>query len=126
MGAMLVRHSAASVAAVRRSIAADLADNGVDEDSVHDVTLVASELVGNAVRHTDLAPDEELGISWTLTPTEVVVSVADGSDGEPRLRIVGADEPSGRGLAIVDQLSSKWGVEHLQRGKRVWAQVPIR
>jgi anti-sigma regulatory factor (Ser/Thr protein kinase) len=85
MGAMLVRHSAASVAAVRRSIAADLADNGVDEDSVHDVTLVASELVGNAVRHTELAPDEELGISWTLTPTEVVVSVADGSDAGGRV-----------------------------------------
>lgn len=126
MGAMLVRHTAASVAAVRRSIAADLMTSGVDEERVHDVTLVASELVGNAVRHTELDPGEELGISWTLSPTDVMVSVADAGEGEPRLRVVSADEPSGRGLAIVDQLASTWGVEHLQRGKRVWAQIPIR
>ncbi len=126
MGAMLVRQSAASVAAVRRSIAADLMHSGVDEDCVHDVTLVASELVGNAVRHADLAPEDELGISWTLSATNVTVSVADGSDREPHLRLVSAEEPSGRGLAIVDQLASTWGVEYLQRGKRVWARVPIR
>lgn len=126
MGAMLVRHEPTSVGVVRQHLAADLANNGVREDRAEDVTLVASELVGNAVRHAELSPSCDLGISWTITPLDVLVSVADASDREPRLRAVGADAPSGRGLAIVDQLSSTWGVEQLDTGKRVWAHIPIR
>jgi serine/threonine-protein kinase RsbW len=125
MGAMLVRHEPNSVAVVRHHIAADLTSNGVSPDRVDDVTLVASELVANAVRHAESSPDQDLGISWTITPANVLVSVADGSEREPRLGNAGADEPSGRGLAIIDQLSSTWGVEQLGIGKRVWARVPI-
>jgi anti-sigma regulatory factor (Ser/Thr protein kinase) len=125
MGAMLVRHQPNSVAIVRHHIAADLANNGVRPDRADDVTLVASELVANAVRHVESSPGGDLGIFWTINPASVVVSVADPSQCEPRLGIVGTDEPSGRGLAIVDQLSSTWGVEQLDTGKRVWARVPI-
>jgi serine/threonine-protein kinase RsbW len=125
MGAMLVRHEPDSVAIVRRSIAADLVNNGVPPDRVDDVTLVASELVANAVRHVESRPDRNLGISWTITPPTVIVSVADPSQREPRLGTVGTDEPGGRGLAIVDQLASTWGFEQLDTGKRVWARVPI-
>jgi anti-sigma regulatory factor (Ser/Thr protein kinase) len=126
MGAMLVRHEPTSVADVRRELAADLADNGVGPDGVDDVTLVASELVGNAVRHADLSPGGDLGIAWTITATTVLVSVSDAGGAEPELRFAAAHEPSGRGLAIVDSLSSTWGVERLSTGKRVWARVPIK
>src|SRR3954452_15757254 len=109
MGAMLVRHQPDSVAVVRHHMAADLANNGVSPDRVADVTLVASELVSNAVRHVESSPNRDLGVSWTINPSNVVVSVADPSQCEPRLGTVGVDEPGGRGLAIVDQLSSTWG-----------------
>lgn len=122
---MLVRHTPASVAVVRREIAADLRDNGVNADRVHDVTLVASELVANAVRHAEAAPEGGLGVSWTLTPTNVLVSVADASKNEPRRHHANTEESFGRGLAIVDELASTWGVEPMQHGKRVWARVPI-
>lgn len=126
MGAMLVRHEPTSVAVARREIAADLVDNGVPPDCVDDVTLVASELLSNAVRHTDLTPNGDLGIAWTISPTTVLVSVADGSSAEPQLRVPAEDEPAGRGLAIIDLISSDWGVERLQNGKRVWAAVPVQ
>lgn len=125
MGAMLVRHEPSSVAVVRRELVADLRDNGVDPDSVDDVTLIASELVGNAVRHADHAADGDLDIAWTISPTDVVVSVADASPTEPELRAPTEDDPAGRGLAIIDALTSSWGVEPLRDGKRVWARVPI-
>ena len=32
---------------------------------------------------------------------------------------------SGRGMAIVDELASDWGVEHIPEGKRVWFEVPF-
>lgn len=125
MGAMLVRHEPSSVAAVRRELAADLANNGVTPDCVDDVTLVASELVGNAVRHAGAGPDGDLGIAWTICPTNVLVSVADADSGELQLRRASDQDPAGRGLAIVDTLATNWGVEQLNPGKRVWARVPI-
>lgn len=125
MGAMLVRHEPSSVAMVRREIAADLASNGLTPEAVDDVTLIASELVGNAVRHAPLAPDGDLDIAWTISPTNVLVSVADASSTEPELGTVSEHDPAGRGLTIVDALSSTWGVEQLRTGKRVWARVPI-
>ena len=33
--------------------------------------------------------------------------------------------PSGRGMAIVDELAGDWGVEHIPEGKRVWFEVPL-
>jgi anti-sigma regulatory factor (Ser/Thr protein kinase) len=125
MGALLVRHEPTSVAVVRREIAVDLVAHGVEQDRIDDITLVASELVGNAVRHAELSSDGELDVAWTVRPDEVMLSVADCSEAEPRRRIVATDEPSGRGLAIVDVLSSSWGVEPVRGGKRVWARVPL-
>lgn len=126
MGAMLVRHEPSSVASVRSEIRAELRDNGVRPDSVDDVALVASELVGNAVRHALPVPDDnEVDVAWTITADDVEVSVADGSPVEPQLRAPAADDTVGRGLTIVDKLASDWGVEKLPTGKRVWARVPI-
>jgi hypothetical protein len=34
------------------------------------------------------------------------------------------DDESGRGLAIVDALASRWGVDRFEGGKSVWFEVP--
>jgi anti-sigma regulatory factor (Ser/Thr protein kinase) len=125
MGAMLVRHEPTSVAAVRHEIASDLVQQGISEERVDDVTLVASELVSNAVRHAAVAPDLDLDIAWRISDSTVVVSVCDASDTEPTLRSASNDDAAGRGLTIVDRLAAAWGVERLRSGKRVWASVPI-
>ena len=57
MGALQVRHEPASAALVRRHIRTDLEAHGLSSHSTDMVLLVATELVGNAVRHTEPARD---------------------------------------------------------------------
>ena len=124
VGAVAVRHHATSAALVRHSIADDLAGNRVARDSIDDVVLVASELVGNAVVHAG-GPEDDLDVSWDIEPSAVVVRVADASATVPELRSADAARTGGRGLAIVASIASDWGVHRWPRGKQVWARVPI-
>ncbi|MDQ6851320.1 MAG: ATP-binding protein [Actinomycetota bacterium] len=126
MGAMLVRHQLTSAAIVRREIAADLDDRGFDPECIEDVALVASELVGNAVKHVTLPPDGNVDVTWNIAETHIMLAVSDPSDQPPRIRVATPAETSGRGLAIVESLSAAWGVDRLPTGKRVWAKVPLR
>lgn len=127
MGMLCVRPVPASAALVRERIAADLAAGHVTRDSVADVVLVASELVGNAVIHAS-QPDDlqvELDVIWEFDDGSVIVRVGDSSDVPPRPRQAAPDAGSGRGLAIVAAVAEEWGVHRLARGKQVWARVPV-
>jgi anti-sigma regulatory factor (Ser/Thr protein kinase) len=126
VGALLVRHDPASAAFVRRQLACDLDSYNLPVDAIDDVVLVASELVGNAVRHTTATQQATLDVSWDVDASGVRVCVGDPSQEPPIVRSSGLDEPDGRGLRIVDAVSDDWGVERDGHGKRVWAHVPIR
>ncbi len=120
-----MRHEAGAAATARSRIGAELSAVGVDPRVIDDVVLVASELVTNAVRHT--AGDDLLTVSWELVGAGVVVSVDDSSLGAPTLRNPRPEDPSGRGIPIVDALSSEWGViPRLGDGKQVWARITGR
>jgi serine/threonine-protein kinase RsbW len=125
LGALAVRHDATSAALVRHSIADDLADHAITEDSIADVILVASELVGNAVLHTPTGARDDLDIRWDVQPDCVVVQVADPSDRLPEPRTTDERQTSGRGLAIVAAIAADWGVTRSAAGKQVWARVPV-
>jgi anti-sigma regulatory factor (Ser/Thr protein kinase) len=125
LGTLAVRHDPTSAALVRRSIANDLAGNGIDDDSIDDVVLVASELVGNAVIHAPARLDSGLNVTWEVEPDAVVVRVLDGSPDLPRQRSTNDNETGGRGLTIVAALAADWGVRRNARGKQVWARVAI-
>jgi len=124
VGALVVRHHATSASVVRHSIADDLVGHAVARDSIDDVVLVASELVGNAVVHTGVV-DDDLDVSWELEPGAVVIRVADPSGDLPRPRPADAAVTGGRGLAIVAAIASDWGVHRSPAGKEVWARVPV-
>jgi anti-sigma regulatory factor (Ser/Thr protein kinase) len=126
VGALLVRHDAASAAFVRRQLASDLGAYDLPDDTIDDVILVASELLGNAVRHTPASRQATLDVSWDVDASGVRVCVADSSDQPPVVRTPEVDEPGGRGLTIVDAVSDRWGVERDGHGKRVWAHVPTQ
>ncbi|WP_375477956.1 ATP-binding protein [uncultured Jatrophihabitans sp.] len=129
MGELAVRHEAASAGVVRSAIAADLTRRSIAPDTVDDVLLVASELVGNAVVHTGPTWDgdvaSELDVFWDVTSDAVVVQVLDSSADAPRPRVASNTSTSGRGLAIVAALADAWGVEPAGEGKQVWARVPL-
>ena len=78
-----------------------------------------SELTTNAMEHAQTP----FRLTLAREGHSVLLSVQDGSSGLPRLAHVGSAEPHGRGLALVDRLSSGWGVD-VEAGatKVVWAR----
>jgi anti-anti-sigma factor len=93
-----------------------------DRTLVDRAVLLASELVTNAVVHarTDLRLRLELRGDW------LHLAVRDGS---PRLlRVVTSDPqaPGGRGLWLVEQLATAWGINHHPNGgKVVWCTLKL-
>jgi serine/threonine-protein kinase RsbW len=84
-----------------------------------DVALVTSELVSNATR---VARDRIL-VKVVANGDEVTVAVTDDGPGVPHLRHPEPDEPTGRGLLLVDAVADRWGVEPVEpHGKVVWAR----
>lgn len=123
---MRVPHATTSAALVRHELSADLALHGIDPDSIAEIVLVASELVGNAVRHTHSVNGTGLAVDWALDDVGVTVQVADPSSAVPAPRAPGETEAGGRGLHIVEALADDWGVRPTDGGKRVWAHIPVR
>ncbi|MCW2542007.1 MAG: ATP-binding region ATPase domain protein [Frankiales bacterium] len=126
MGILWVRHTPASAALVRASLLAALAGTAIAGDDAFDASLIASELIGNAIRHAPPLPSGHLMVEWHIDQTRYTISVTDGGV-RPDLatRQPSAWEPSGRGLAIIDALADEWGVEPTEIGTRVWASRTV-
>ncbi|WP_233226195.1 ATP-binding protein [Amycolatopsis sp. CA-126428] len=84
-----------------------------------DAVIVVGELLDNAYQHA--GGPRQLRIYHRATPCEVTVAVADSGAGEPQVRA--PDRGGGRGLLLVDQLCSAWGVSRHDDGKLVWGRV---
>ncbi|RMI44133.1 ATP-binding protein [Streptomyces triticirhizae] len=109
----------------RRRVRFALAAWGVSDETAETVELVISELTANAVRHTESATvDCRLWDAGDRLGVEVTDEHAGSRT--PRPRAAGVDEECGRGLALVDALSLRWGVApaRLGIGQRVWAELP--
>jgi hypothetical protein len=120
---------ASSVAYGRRIMGMHFRAWGLDERdpawaTVEDVLLVASELVGNAVR-VCLGP---IGVGLEVHRADLVITIRDDSPAAVAARQEPAPThvPSGRGLQIVSQLSVEWGQTPYDGGsKQVWARVQV-
>ncbi|MFI6157719.1 ATP-binding protein [Kitasatospora sp. NPDC051170] len=89
---------------------------------IDDAELITSELVGNAVK-TGCLTFLIVGIRRTTSST-VRLLVSDGSASPPVLIDAGPDAESGRGLALVDQLTrQRWGVTVWPHGKVIHADL---
>ncbi|MDQ2826478.1 MAG: ATP-binding protein [Actinomycetota bacterium] len=92
----------------------------VAAEVVDTVELLTSEIVTNAILHGRAGPKLIVEIDDGV----VRVGVHDMGPDVPVRRIARADDVSGRGVVIVDELASAWGVEpELGGGKRVWFEV---
>jgi anti-sigma regulatory factor (Ser/Thr protein kinase) len=88
-----------------------------DESWVTTAALIASELVTNAVQHGH----GPIGLHLHQVGNRVTLWAVDASPAIPHRRE--PDESGGRGLAIIEELSAKWGVTDHKDGKRVWAEL---
>jgi anti-sigma regulatory factor (Ser/Thr protein kinase) len=82
--------------------------------------LLTSELVTNAIVHTD----HEAVLTATVGPDGLRVEVRDFVARRPRLRVPIADDgTNGRGLVLVESLADDWGVQPHGVGKAVWFEL---
>jgi anti-sigma regulatory factor (Ser/Thr protein kinase) len=93
---------------------------GVADDLAQDAAMVITELVANAVDHAR----SESTLSVAVKRGTLCVAVRDARPGPvPRPAPIDPTAPRGRGLQMVDALTSAWGVTLHADGKTVWAVV---
>lgn len=94
--------------------------------ALDDLRLLITELVSNAVLHSNLEPDELLCVRVSRDHDRLHAEVADGNGtGDIRPKPLSPSTPGGFGLHLVDELSDRWGVRH---GRRtcVWFELTPR
>ncbi|MFJ8588871.1 SpoIIE family protein phosphatase [Streptomyces sp. NPDC093595] len=105
----------------RRFTARTLRGWGVEEE-VDMALLVVSELVTNAIAHTR----GEVRLDLTLAGDRLRVAVNDASPRAPvKSASVDWEATGGRGLLLVEALSTSWGSVPLSGGKQVWSELAL-
>jgi serine/threonine-protein kinase RsbW len=93
--------------------------------TLHDLHLLATELITNAVLHASVDESDMIEMRVALDAGGLRVSVTDpGADTVPQVQELDPTVPGGMGLFLVEQISSDWGVERTRDGEnRVWFQL---
>ena len=92
--------------------------HGLNEDIEHTVTLLATEVVSNAVRHAGLRTDQRIVFFARLSDDFARVEVADPGIGFDPDRV----QSDGYGLKLLAKLAGRWGVDST-KGCRVWFEI---
>lgn len=88
-------------------------------DRVEVVQLLVSELVTNAVLHTDGSVE----VTVARSSSGITVEVADRNPSKPVVKTYSRDAATGRGLHLVEALADAWGVRGDENRKAVWFRV---
>ncbi len=81
--------------------------------------IVTSELASNAVRHAQTP----FRVAVDVNPGTIRIEVEDGA-GAQKIATEIASPNTGRGLRIVEDVATSWGVEHRGEKKAVWIELP--
>ncbi|SFF27147.1 GAF domain-containing protein [Actinacidiphila alni] len=92
-------------------------------DQVDTAVLLASELLGNVLVHTDQSAALMASVSGEPGTRTLRVEVTDSGDELPHQRTPGEMASSGRGLVLLDILSDQWSVRPESEGKTVWFEL---
>ncbi len=88
-----------------------------------DVQLCVTELVANVVRHVGEGTPIRVRVA-RVERARIRVEVSDcDARARPVLRCADADDETGRGLALLEAVTLRWGVEHGAKGKTVWCEL---
>ena len=109
-----------AVPLTRRRLSVVLGEWGLTGEPREDVLLVVTELLSNAVDH-GRGP---VRLTVELRSGSVRIEVHDTAPGPPRPQPLDPYAVRGRGLQMVEALSSRWGWTDGPAGKIVWADVP--
>ncbi|MGW7257257.1 SpoIIE family protein phosphatase [Streptomyces sp. NPDC054834] len=94
----------------------------VPAEDIDPVLLVVSELVTNALVHTD----GQVRLDLTLVNHRMRVAVTDASPRTPiKPTSVGWEATGGRGILLVEAMSAAWGTLPVSGGKQVWSELVL-
>jgi len=103
----------------RRHVREQLSTWGLEE-LAPTTELLASELVGNVVRHAKGPVSLRL-----LHGAELICEVFDGSLTMPRIRRATDTDEGGRGLQLITALTQRWGTRYTSTGKCIWTEQAL-
>ncbi|MFG3258272.1 ATP-binding protein [Streptomyces sp. NPDC048172] len=111
-----------ALAAVRERVALHCAAWGCEELG-EVAALCVSELVTNVITHVGEGSPVSVRLSWTGGRARLAVT--DPAPDAVPVRQEGPrpDAESGRGIALVDALAARWGVERHAGAKTVWCEL---
>lgn len=108
------------VATARRLVDQQLTAWGLGE-ATFTTGLVISELVTNAIRYGE----GPIRLRLIHDGDRLLSEVTDSNSTSPHLRQARDTDEGGRGLYIVMQLSSRWGVRHSRADKTIWSEQTL-
>jgi anti-sigma regulatory factor (Ser/Thr protein kinase) len=108
----------------RRALSGWLEDWQLDEEVVETAVLCLSELITNAVIHSGTSPR----VTARLDGERLLVAVQDRGHRGAARRTEDHDptDISGRGLLLVEALTTAWSAEHSADGTTVWFELDVR
>ncbi|MEU5341246.1 ATP-binding protein [Streptomyces sp. NPDC020766] len=109
------------VAALRRIMRLHLGVWGL-HDITDEAQLCVSEIVSNVITHVGLGTPTTLAVSMNGTHLRIEVHDPD-SRALPTLLGLDLDAEDGRGMALVDAIADRWGVQLLADRKVTWCEL---
>lgn len=111
----------AEMADARQRARGALVEAGVEPGRVPDALVALTELMTNALRHTDASAPR---VVIQPGPGRVWVGVTDTGPTAPEVQPLDPTQLGGHGLRLVEALTDRWGTHvHDGLGKTVWFQV---
>ncbi len=107
---------ASSVGETRSFVRDVLAETNAPPDVVDSAVLLISELATNVTLHART----DLRVTVRFEDRQLWAEVKDWNSRMPQACLAPIDATTGRGLALVEALASRWGAERDADGKRVW------
>jgi serine/threonine-protein kinase RsbW len=119
-----LRFASTVEAAAQARRALDALTRGLPPRRRHDIELLVSELVTNAVRHAGLHAGDVIRLRAGVDGGTMRVEVHDPGRGfAPREPRPDPSRASGWGLFLVRELADRWGVEREEPGTSVWFEI---
>ncbi|MDP8953404.1 MAG: ATP-binding protein [Actinomycetota bacterium] len=93
-----------------------LGETDAPPDVVDSAVLLVSELATNVTLHART----DLQVTIRFEQSRLWAEVKDWNSRMPQTCMAPIDATTGRGLALVEALASRWGAERDDDGKRIW------
>jgi anti-sigma regulatory factor (Ser/Thr protein kinase) len=107
----------------RAAVAGFTEEREIASTELATLTLLVSELVSNAVLHSDAPPTSAIVLCARLLDEGAIrVEVTDRGSGFIAIPRDPAQPKGGYGLQLVDKQATRWGVDR-EGGTRVWFEI---